>query len=328
MQLTLIAAPALAGTLGLMTLVPAPAATAQDCGGTAQTCGGEKAPRAELVADSTQRTGNIVEVASSAGQFSTLVTAVQAAGLVDVLSGPEPFTVLAPTDEAFAKLDQELLGSLLEPENRATLAAVLKNHVISGNVPSTAVVGLTETRPLGGQRLAVEVSDGAVRIGGATVVAADVAASNGVIHAIDRVLVPNTEDVIGTALGDGRFGTLAKALTAGGLVEALRADGPFTVFAPTDAAFAKLDPRTLASLLEPENREQLVGILKYHVVPGRISARDAVGAGVATTLGGESLRVRIADGELLVGNARVIATDIEAANGVVHVVDTVLLPSS
>ncbi|QDU65618.1 fasciclin domain-containing protein [Engelhardtia mirabilis] len=325
MQLTLIAAPALAGTLGLLSLAPSPVVGPQDCPASQTQCT-KGADRVVTVADPVQRTGNIVEVASSAGHFSTLVTAVGAAGLVDVLSGPGPFTVLAPTDEAFAQLDEGLLESLLQPENRATLAAVLKNHVIAGKVPSSAVAELTETRPLGGQRLSINVADGAVHIGGATVITADVAASNGVIHVIDRVLVPNTADVIDTALADGRFGTLAKALTAGGLVEALRAEGPFTVFAPTDAAFAKLDPATLSALLEPANRDQLVAILQYHVVPGRISARDAVGAGVATTLGGKDLRVRIADGQVLAGNGRVVVTDIEAANGVIHVVDTVLIP--
>lgn len=197
----LLAVPCLAGALGFASL-----STVDDADSSC--CASSAAPRAALVADATQSARNLVEVASASEQFTTLVAAVRAAGLVDVLSGAGPFTVLAPTDEAFAKLDQGVLASLLKPENRASLAAVLENHVIAGAVPASAVVGLTEVRPLGGQRLAIDVADGEVAIGGANVVATDVEASNGLIHVIDTVLVPNTEDVIGTALADGRFGTL------------------------------------------------------------------------------------------------------------------------
>ncbi|MEO0649729.1 MAG: fasciclin domain-containing protein, partial [Planctomycetota bacterium] len=226
----------------------------------------------------------------------------------------------------FAKLDQRVLGDLLKPENKAALQTVLKHHIVVGAVDAGTVVGLTETRALGGQRLAIEVDDAGVRVGGATVVKTDIEASNGIVHVIDSVIVPNTDDVIDTAVANGSFGTLAKALGAAGLVEALKGEGPFTVFAPTDEAFAKLDQRVLGDLLKPENRDKLAAILKFHVVPGRISARAAVGAGVAETLQGQSVRIAITDGRLTVGGATVVASDVDATNGVIHVIDTVLLP--
>ena len=286
-------------------------------------CG--KSPRPRLVASEVAE-GDIVDVASSAGSFGTLLKAAEAADLVGALRGDGPLTVFAPTDAAFAKLDPDLLASLLEPENKATLQTILKHHVVVGEVDAATVVGLTETRALGGQRLAIEVDDSGVRVGGAQVVRTDVEASNGVIHVIDSVIVPNTDDVIDTALADGRFKTLAKALGAAGLVEALKGEGPFTVFAPTDEAFAALDPAVLSDLLEPENREQLTAILQYHVVPGRISARAAVGAGVAETLQGQSVRIAIDEGRLTVDDATIVVTDVDATNGVIHVIDRVLLP--
>ncbi|MHC4260906.1 MAG: fasciclin domain-containing protein [Planctomycetota bacterium] len=281
--------------------------------------------RATLASDTVEAL-DLVETAAAAGNFATLLQAATAAGIAGALQGDGPFTVFAPTDEAFGKLDPALLADLLEPENREVLRTILEFHVVPGAVDSASVVGITETRAINGQRLAVDVDDSGVHVAGATVTAVDVKASNGIIHVIDRVMIPNTEDVIGTALGDGRFGTLAQALTAGGLVEALRGEGPFTVFAPTDEAFAALDPQVLADLLKPENVEQLQAVLKYHVVPGRLSARSAVAAGVAQTLQGDSVRLQIENGQLMVEGARVIASDVDATNGVVHVIDAVLVP--
>ncbi len=132
---------------------------------------------------------NIVEVASSAGSFNTLVTAVQAAGLVETLSGPGPFTVLAPTDAAFAKLPEGTVGDLLKPENRDQLIAVLTYHVIPGQFMAADVMMLTEAPTVQGQNLTIDASEG-VKINNANVIQTDIAASNGVIHVIDTVLLP------------------------------------------------------------------------------------------------------------------------------------------
>jgi len=135
-------------------------------------------------------------------------------------------------------------------------------------------------------------------------------------------------DIVTTAVAAGDFGTLAAALQAGDLVGTLQGEGPYTVFAPTDEAFAKLPPGTLESLLQPENKDQLVAILTYHVVPGRYEAAQVVELTEAPTANGEDLRIRVEGETVYVNDARVIATDVEASNGVIHVVDTVILPQS
>ncbi|WP_415717955.1 fasciclin domain-containing protein [Roseibium sp.] len=136
------------------------------------------------------------------------------------------------------------------------------------------------------------------------------------------------KDIVDTAVGAGSFNTLVAAVQAAGLVDTLKGDGPFTVFAPTDEAFAKLPAGTVENLLKPENKDQLVAILTYHVVPGKVMSSDIAGkkAGVASVQGGE-IAVDATDG-VKVDNAKVIAADVEATNGVIHVIDTVILPKS
>lgn len=135
------------------------------------------------------------------------------------------------------------------------------------------------------------------------------------------------KDIVETAVAAGSFTTLAKALAAAGLVETLKGDGPFTVFAPTDEAFAKLPAGALENLLKPENRETLRRVLTYHVVPGRVTAAQVVNITSAKAVSGDSLTIKVNGGAVMIDNARVVKTDIAAANGVIHVVDTVLLPA-
>ncbi len=134
-------------------------------------------------------------------------------------------------------------------------------------------------------------------------------------------------DIVETAIAAGNFSTLATALTAAGLVETLKGDGPFTVFAPTDEAFAKLPQQTLSDLLKRENKEKLTAILTYHVVPGKITASQVASISKAITVQGQSLTVDTKDG-VKINDAKVIAADVEASNGVIHVIDTVLLPAT
>ena len=136
------------------------------------------------------------------------------------------------------------------------------------------------------------------------------------------------KDIVDTAVAAGQFETLAAALGAADLVDTLKGDGPFTVFAPTDEAFAKLPEGTVENLLKPENRDQLVAILTYHVVPGKVKAADVVELSKAKTVNGQSVAIAVADGKVKINNANVIATDIAASNGVIHVIDTVILPTS
>jgi len=133
-------------------------------------------------------------------------------------------------------------------------------------------------------------------------------------------------DIVETAVAAGSFKTLVAAVQAAGLVETLKGEGPFTVFAPTDEAFAKLPEGTLESLLQPENKARLQAILTYHVVPGKVWAKDVAGIRQATTVQGQQLAVRVENGTPMIGNARIVKTDIAASNGVIHVIDTVVLP--
>ena len=133
-------------------------------------------------------------------------------------------------------------------------------------------------------------------------------------------------DIVDTAVAAGQFKTLAAALKAAGLVDTLKGEGPFTVFAPTDAAFAALPAGTVESLLKPENREKLTAILTYHVVPGRYAAADVSGMATATTVNGEAVDIRSAGSGVTVDGARVVKADIAASNGVIHVIDKVLMP--
>lgn len=269
---------------------------------------------------------SIVDTAIGAGKFTTLVKALGAADLVGALQGAGPFTVFAPSDEAFAKLPAGTLASLLEPKNAAQLAAILSYHVVPGETRAAKVAGMKSAPTLNGQRLAISASDAGVRVAGASVVTTDIACSNGVIHVVDAVLMPSTLDLVATATAAGSFKTLAAALRAAGLVDALSKGGPFTVFAPTDEAFAKLPKGTLDELLKPENAGKLARILKHHVVEKRVYSDQLSSMSVAT-LAGTRLAIEVPKTGATIGGAGVQKADIDASNGVIHVIDRVLLPA-
>ena len=271
---------------------------------------------------------DIVDTAVSAGSFNTLAAALKAADLVDALKGDGPFTVFAPTDDAFAKLPAGTVETLLKPENKDKLIAVLTYHVVKGKVPAAQVVKLSGATTLNGQRVDIKVNDGQVQVDDATVVKADIECSNGIIHVIDSVILPASDDIPTTAAKAGSFGTLLAAAKAAGLVDALAGKGPLTVFAPTDEAFAKLPAGTVESLLKPENKAQLAAVLKYHIVPGRVYSTDALAAGEATTLQGSKIKITADASGAKVNDANLIATDIDSSNGVIHVIDSVILPPS
>jgi uncharacterized surface protein with fasciclin (FAS1) repeats len=265
---------------------------------------------------------SIVDVAKAAGSFNTLLAAAEAAGLAETLAGEGPFTVFAPTDEAFAKLPDGAVEALLGDPDK--LKSILLYHVVPGKVTAADVTKLESADTAFGQAVMIGTSEG-VTIDGASVVKADVMASNGVIHVIDSVLMP--KDLVGVAAANENFSTLVAAVQAAGLVEALKG-GPFTVFAPTDDAFAKLPEGTVETLLKPENKSKLQEILKYHVVAGIVKAEDVVGLESAETLTGDALSIAVKNDKVHINDATVTATDIPALNGVIHVVDTVILPKS
>jgi transforming growth factor-beta-induced protein len=295
-------------------------------------------PADTAMAEEPMATMDIVDTAIANGSFNTLVAAVQAAGLVDTLKGEGPFTVFAPTDEAFAKLPAGTLDQLLA--NPEELKNILLYHVVPGKVMAADVLtmdGQKVDTALEGKQITIKIDGDKVLLNdSAQVVATDVAATNGVIHVIDSVILPPADeamaemDIVDTAIADGRFTTLVAAIQAAGLVDTLKGEGPYTVFAPTDDAFAKLPAGTVEALLK--DIPQLTNILLYHVVPGKVMAADVVGLNgqsVGTALEGAEIAIKV-DGDkvYLNGNVMVIITDIQTSNGVIHVIDTVLLPPS
>ena len=271
---------------------------------------------------------DIVQTAVAAGQFTTLASLLQKAGLVDTLATGGPFTVFAPTDAAFAKVPKATLDALAA--DPAKLKAVLLYHVVPGRVTAADVVKLTSAKTAEGRSLGIKVVNGSVFVDGAQVTTPDVEATNGVIHVIDSVLIPKEatatapKTIVQTAVAAGSFKTLASLLKKAGLVGTLQGKGPFTVFAPTDAAFAKLPKATLAALAK--NKAKLRSVLLYHVVKGNVSAAKVVTLRSAKTLNGKAVSIRVNGGNVLVGGARVTTADVEASNGVIHVVNKVLIP--
>jgi len=285
-----------------------------------------------LAAISAASAQTIPEVAiSQAPEFTTLVAALTAADLVDTLSGDGPFTVFAPTNAAFDKLPAGTVDTLLLPENKDDLIAVLTYHVVPGKIMSTDLSDGQKAETLQGEEVTITIADGTIKVNDATVATADVEASNGVIHVIDSVLLPPaadeepTKNIVETAQSVDDLSTLVQAVIAADLVETLSGDGPFTVFAPTNEAFAALPEGTLDDLLKPENKDQLVKILTYHVVSGTVLSSD-LADGDVPTLEGDTVKVMV--DPITINGAGVVTPDVLATNGVVHVIDQVLLPPS
>jgi transforming growth factor-beta-induced protein len=276
--------------------------------------------------------GDIVDTAVAAGSFKTLAAALTKAGLVGALKGDGPFTVFAPTDAAFAAALEALGVTAEQLLARDDLADILKYHVVAGAkvMSKDLKEGKQMVGSLEGSELAVTVAGGTVMVNDASVTAADVDASNGVIHVIDKVLLPSSGpgDIVDTAVAAGSFKTLAAALTKAGLVGALKGDGPFTVFAPTDAAFAAALEALGVTAEQLLARDDLADILKYHVVAGaKVMSTDLkAGKQMVGSLQGSELTVTVAGGKVTVNDASVQTADVAASNGVIHIIDKVLLP--
>ena len=273
--------------------------------------------------------GDIPTVASSTGIHTSLVAALTQANLVTTLQGEGPFTVFAPTDQAFSNAGIDI-SAFDTPEEIATLADILLYHVLPGAVPASAVTaGLTVTMANGDEAsFDVEPDSGTVLIGfsqpDAFVVSPDVQASNGIIHVIDKVLFPPPTIPV-TANNTGIHTALVAALSQANLVATLEGDGPFTVFAPTDDAFtaAGID---LSTFDTDEEIATLADILTYHVVSGKVMSSDLTDGMTATAVNTDLLTFTVNDDGVKVNDATVILADVKASNGVIHVVDKVLMP--
>lgn len=323
---------------------------------------------------------NIVENAVNSADHTTLVAAVQAAGLVDTLQGDGPFTVFAPVNAAFDALPDGTVETLLKPENKDALTEVLTCHVLGAKAMSDVIAGMIAdgdgvhtVETLGGCMLDVRSSNGTITLtdetgGTATVTIADVVQSNGVIHVIDAVMLPGDDadadapmdsgmdsgdnpmvggaamfankNIIENAVNSADHTTLVAAVKAAGLVDTLQGDGPFTVFAPTNAAFDALPDGTVDTLLMEENRDALTKVLTSHVVAGNLSADRIVARARASSdgfyhfnsLSGAALSAQVRpSGDVYIfdemGNAHLVSiANVNQSNGVIHVVDGVLLP--
>lgn len=266
--------------------------------------------------------GTIVDIAASDPQFSTLVAAVQAAGLVDTLSSEGPFTVFAPTNAAFAKLGEATITALLN--DPAQLQSILLYHALSGSVYASDVLQRSFATTINGADVVFSQRKGGVYINDARITVTDIQASNGVIHVIDTVILPPTKDIVDTAAANPNLKGLVAAVQAAGLVDTLKGEGPFTVFAPTDAAFAKLGKSTLMALLN--DPAKLAGILTYHVVAGKLYAGDVLKTSSIATVNGNDVVFSLRKGMPYINNARITVTNILATNGVIHMIDAVILP--
>lgn len=267
---------------------------------------------------------DIVEAAQAAGSFTTLIGAIEAAGLVETLKGEGPFTVFAPTDEAFARLTEVELDAITGDVD--LLTRVLTYHVVPGDLRAADVANLTSVPTVNGKELFVSVEGGEVYVDGRRVSQTDIVVENGVIHVLDGVLLPELIlDIVETAQNAGGFNSLLAAVEAAGLTEVLKGEGPFTLLAPTDAAFAKIPADVLDGLLA--DVDALTEVLTYHVIDGEAPASVVAQLDAATTLQGGEVAISVAeDGTVRINDSTVLLTDIMTRNGIIHAIDTVLLP--
>jgi uncharacterized surface protein with fasciclin (FAS1) repeats len=277
---------------------------------------------------------SILAKAAETGKANKFLTAVYLAELLETLRDDGPFTVFVPIDAAFDKIPTADLIALFQPENKSKLRKILTYHVVNDRIPASRVTSKPRLKTVEGRGLTIAANAKGVAVDNATIVETDIIGRNGIVHLIDRVLIPPSDDtlvpattrnLITTAEQAGQFTTLLKALDIAGLTDTLREKGPFTVLAPTDEAFAKLGHRSIAALLN--DKEKLAELLKLHVIPGKIKARDLLAGASLKTLAGERLQPSIVKGRLMVNQANVIDTDIDAGNGIVHAINRVLIPS-
>jgi len=269
---------------------------------------------------------NIVETASNTATFSVLVEALVAANLTTTLSDAGPFTVFAPTNAAFTAALTALSIDKSALLARTDLADILKYHVLAGKVMAADLNAFQTPATVQGGMVIVEKSSAGVTFGGANVTTADLSCDNGVIHAIDSVVLPPSMDIVQTAQATADVSVLVEALIAADLVTTLSGPGPFTVFAPSNAAFTALLTNLSITKAELLARSDLPDILKYHVLSGKIMSTDLQASQSPATVQGETIAIIKDTAGVTFGGAKVTMPDTTCSNGVIHLIDTVVLP--
>ena len=274
----------------------------------------------------TDTPNDIPRTAECDGNHNSLVSSVIQAELLETLQGDGPFTVFAPTDEAFAEAGI-VLADLDNPEGKQTLTDILLYHVLDGHIPAANVTDCMSGNTINGNPLSFTVGDG-VMVNDANVTATDIAASNGIIHVIDKVLMPTAtpKDIPRTAQCTDVHNSLVAAVVQAELLETLQEEGPFTVFAPTDEAFAEAGI-VLADLDNPEGKETLRDILLYHVVSGDVLSSSLTDCMDVQTMNEQSVSFTVGS-SVMVNDANVTIPDVATSNGVIHIIDKVLMPTS
>ena len=267
--------------------------------------------------------GDIIETATALPGFGTLATLVTEAGLVDTLKGDGPFTVFAPTDDALAKLPADIVDALLA--NPDLLTTVLTYHVLPGKV-NLADLPEGDVDTVAGPPIHVTKVDGVTYINGNPVLVGNVNATNGIIHVLGDALVPPIGDIIDVATTLPGFTTLATLVTQAELIDTLKGDGPFTVFAPVDAAFEALPAATVNAVTS--DNDLLTAVLTYHVVAGKLTTADLVDGKLETVSGVELTISHDEDGTLLIDGHPIAVQNVEATNGIIQVMGDVLVPES
>ncbi|MCH8496053.1 MAG: fasciclin domain-containing protein [Balneolales bacterium] len=264
---------------------------------------------------------SIAEIANTNMNFSILNDLLELTGLDETLESGD-FTVFAPTDAAFNALPEGTLESLSVEQARE----IILFHAVAGSILSSQLQASQDVETVQGERLLVRLSNGQVRVNADAIVGdADIEASNGVDHVINRVLLPSEfrePSIIETATAAGGFTTLLGALETTGLTTTFKYLSPFTVFAPTDEAFAEIS-ETVAGL----TTEQLTAVLTYHVLGSTVRSTDLSPSQSVATLNGQEIEITVGEGGAFVnGDSEIVDVDIESANGVIHVINKVLIP--
>jgi len=278
-----------------------------------------------------EESNTIVDIAVNDARFTTLVAALQKANLVDALAADGSMTVFAPTNDAFSALLNALGAASLDDLSAETLTPILLYHVLGIEALSTSLTeGYVPTLSTSGPNdaavdLLIGLQNGVSINGTSNVIQADVDADNGVIHVIDEVLLP--PNVVDAAIDNNAFSNLVAAVVEAELVEALSGDGPFTVFAPTNQAFADLLAALGVGSVSEIPDETLTAVLLYHVVSGNVSSTDLVNGMVPTLNTDNMITVNVDGGVTLNDDINVIAADVQTTNGIIHVIDKVLVPT-